>query len=82
MDASDDKKPIFRLRDQQGDILKQWFYKQQLKPAQDPSTMEHKIERVIARRKINGKRHVLVKWMYYPAKVGNERILIKIYSFF
>lgn len=58
---------LFKLVDLMKDPVKGNFYREQLKPAEDPSKNDYwTIEKVIKKRKRNGKEEQLVKFLWYP----------------
>ncbi|XP_054155698.1 uncharacterized protein LOC128954155 [Oppia nitens] len=58
-----DKQYVFKLRDEQGNILEQRFYPQELQQITDNL---YRIEKVIKKRKRRGKTEYFVKWLNYP----------------
>lgn len=58
---------MYRVRDSTGEIIKGRFYEEELQPVSITADKEYKIERIVSRRKLRGKKaEVLVKWRGYP----------------
>jgi Chromo (CHRromatin Organisation MOdifier) domain/Integrase core domain len=58
---------MYRVRDTTGEIIKGRFYEQELQSVKITAEKEYKIERIIKRRKLKGKKpEVLIKWLGYP----------------
>lgn len=56
----------YKLEDAMGEVLDGIFYVQELTPVVKPT--EYMIEKVVRRRRANGREEVLVKWLDYPDK--------------
>lgn len=60
---------LFTLVDLLNDKVPGHFYREQLTKSAPPSEHEYfLIEKVLGRKKIKGKEHLLVKYLYYPNK--------------
>lgn len=58
---------LFKLVDLMGDPVKGTYYCQQLKGAEDPSDNDYwTVEKVLKKRKRNGREEQLVKFLWYP----------------
>lgn len=58
---------MYRIRDSTGEIVKGRFYEKELQSVIIEPEKEYKIERIVDRRKLRGKKpEVLVKWLGYP----------------
>jgi ''chromo'' (CHRromatin Organisation MOdifier) domain. len=53
----------YRIRDWKGETIRGSFYKKELQKVREPS--EYKIEKILRRKKIRGKKMALVKWVGY-----------------
>ena len=60
--------PIYKLKDWNGEDIKGTFYNQQLQKVNVSDQDNFKIEKILKRRKINGKKQVFVKWLHWPRK--------------
>ena len=60
---------MFLLRDLLNDPVSGFYYREQLtkSPAPTPSNYFF-VEKILGQKKINGKKHYLVKYLYYPTK--------------
>ena len=66
---SEIKPVMFKLVDLMNDPVDGTFYHEQLTKSIPPEKQEYFfIEKILGRKKIKGKQHVLVKYLYYPAK--------------
>ena len=64
-----DRPYLYRLKEQDGTVLKGLYYANELYPAPDPDSISHEIRRIVdERRDKNGKKEYLVRWMFYPKK--------------
>lgn len=63
-------KPVmFKLVDLQNDEVSGNFYREQLTKSPPPQDQEYfLIEKILGKKTIKGKKHVLVKYLYYPNK--------------
>ena len=60
---------MFKLVDLLNDSVPGTFYREQLTKSPPPNDQEYfLVEKILARKKIKGKKHVLVKYLYYPNK--------------
>ena len=59
---------VYRLEDLLGEDVDGLFYEQELSYVPNPDEIEYKIEKVIRRKTVKGKRMALVKWKGYPDK--------------
>lgn len=58
---------MYKLRDVNGEVLKGRFYEQELQAVSVTADKEYRIERIVKRRKLKGRKpEVLVKWKGYP----------------
>ena len=62
---------LYKISDIDGDNIKGTFYRYELQKIDQSETDTYKIEKIIKRKKINGIRHVLVKWLGWPAKFNS-----------
>ena len=61
--------PLYKLEDLKQKEVPGYFYRQQLTKTEEPEPGKFlRIESIIKRRKIKGKKCVLVKYLHYPAK--------------
>ena len=60
--------PIYKLRDWNGEPIKGTFYQQQLQKVDVSDEDAFKIDKVLKRRRVNGRNQVLVKWLNWPKK--------------
>ena len=58
--------PIYKLKDWNGEPIKGTFYQQQLQKVDVSADDSFKIEKIIKRRRRNGRNQVLVKWQHWP----------------
>ena len=63
--------PSYRVKDEQNDAIVGWFYQQELLRVIDPENKQYKIEKVLKRRKRNGKPELFVKFRGYPKKFNS-----------
>jgi len=63
-------KPVmYKLVDLQNDSVAGNFYREQLTKSPPPEDQEYfLIEKVLGKKTIKGKKHLLVKFLYYPNK--------------
>lgn len=57
---------MYRIRDENGFVIKGRFYEQELQGIVIAPDKEYKIERIVAKRTRGGKNQVLIKWLGYP----------------
>ncbi|KAF0146757.1 MAG: putative uncharacterized transposon-derived protein F54H12.3-like, partial [Ignavibacteria bacterium] len=62
------RKPVYKLLDDLGDDIKGQFYEEELQPIEDNRYL---IEKVLKRRKVEGKGECFVKWKGWPAKFNS-----------
>lgn len=62
-----DKQDIYKISDINGDLIQGSFYRYELQKINKSETDTFKIEKIIKRKKINGIKHVLVKWLGWPS---------------
>jgi len=62
--------PVYRVKDQQGEVLDGVFYEQELQKV-DKEDDVFKIERIVSKKKIKGKVFYLIKWRGYPDKFNS-----------
>ena len=60
--------PIYKLKDWNGEPIKGTFYQQQLQKVDVSDEDNFKIEKILKRRRRNGKNQVFVKWLHWPKK--------------
>lgn len=60
--------PVYGVKDEQNDPITGWFYPQELLKVFIPDDKSYKIEKVLKRRKRNGKQEMFVKFRGYPKK--------------
>ena len=65
------KHDIYKISDIDGDNIKGTFYRYELQKIDKSETDTFKIEKIIKRKKINGIKHVLVKWLGWPDKFNS-----------
>ena len=63
--------PVYRLRDDLGDMLDGTFYEQELQKVSVPTDKVYRIESVLQRRKIGSRTEALVKWFGHPSKFNS-----------
>ena len=57
------RKPYYLIEDSRGNISKKRYYPEEL---QSVIIDKYRVEKILKRRKINGKKEVFVKWLNYP----------------
>ena len=62
--------PRYKIEDLEGEIVKGSFYNQELLKVdvEDVNDISFKIEKILAKKKINGVPHSHIKWLGYPKK--------------
>jgi hypothetical protein len=65
-----EKKPsMFKLNDLLQDSVKGLFYREQLTKSPAPKSSDYFfVEKILGEKKIRGKKHYLVKYLFYPSK--------------
>ena len=63
--------PVYRLRDDLGDVLDGTFYELELQKVSVPADKVYRVESVLQRRKIGARTMVLVKWFGHPTKFNS-----------
>lgn len=63
--------PVYRLKDQAGDEIQGTFYEKELQLVFIDKNKSFKIEKVLDRKKVGRKNHVLVKWLGWPDKFNS-----------
>ena len=63
------KEPFYSLRDFGGEDIKGGFYEKELQLVQDSG--EYRIEKVLRRKRVNGKQLHLVQWKGWPSKFNS-----------
>ena len=58
--------PVYRLKDLAGDIIEGVFYGAELQAVMKEDSDEYRVEKIVKKRKVNGKTEYLVKWEGYP----------------
>lgn len=64
------KPELYELKDLMKDPVKGFYYKEQLTKSPNPNNQKHffEIEKVLRKKKINGKEFYFVKYLFYPNK--------------
>ena len=62
---------LYKLTDILGDPIKGTFYRYELQKVVKSDTDVYKIEKIIKKKKVNGKIQLLVKWMGWPSKFNS-----------
>jgi hypothetical protein len=66
---SEKSPPIFKLNDLLNDPVSGFYYREQLTKSPAPKSSDYFfVEKILSQKKINGKKHFLVKYLYYPNK--------------
>lgn len=63
--------PSYSIKDEKNDPIIGWFYPQELLKVTVPNDKTYKIEKVLKRRKRNGKEELFVKFRGYPKKFND-----------
>ena len=63
--------PVYRLRDDLGDVLEGTFYELELQKVVIASDKVFRVEAVLERRKVGSRTNALVKWFGYPSKCNS-----------
>ena len=62
---------LYKISDIDGDDIKGTFYRYELQKINKTETDTYKIEKIIKQKKLDGIKHVLVKWLGWPAKFNS-----------
>ena len=62
-------KTVYHLRDFEGEAIKGAFYGKELQLVSEPD--EYRIEKVLRKKRVNGKLLQLVKWKGWPSKFNS-----------
>ena len=65
------KPPVYRLKDQDGELIEGTFYEQELQKIIVPPDFAFKIEEIVSRKKKGKESLVLVKWKGWPDKFNS-----------
>ena len=63
--------PVYRLRDDLGEMLDGTFYELELQKVSVPVDRVDRVESVLQRRKVGRRTEALVKWFGYPSKLNS-----------
>ena len=63
--------PVYRLRDDLGEVLEGTFYEMELQKVSVPADKLYYVEAVLQRRKVGRRTEALVKWFGYPSKFNS-----------
>ena len=63
--------PVYRLRDDLGEVLGGTFYEMELHKVSVPADKLYYVEAVLQRRKVCRRTEALVKWFGYPSKFNS-----------
>ena len=63
--------PVYRLRDDLGEVLDGTFYELELQKVSVPVDKLYRVESVLQRRKVGRRTEALVKWFGYPSKFNS-----------
>ena len=63
--------PVYRLRDDLGEMLEGTFYEMELQKVSVPADKLYYVETVLQRRKVGRRTEALVKWFGYPSKFNS-----------
>ena len=63
--------PVYRLRDDLGEVLEGTFYEMELQKVSVPTDKLYYLEAVLQRRKVGRRTEALVKWFGYPSKFNS-----------
>ena len=63
--------PVYRLRDDLGEVLDGPFYELELQKVSVPVDRVYRVESVLQRRKVGRRTEALVKWFGYPSKFNS-----------
>ena len=63
--------PVYRLRDDLGEVLDDTFYEMELQKVSAPVDKVYYVEAVLQRRKVGRRTEALVKWFGYPSKFNS-----------
>lgn len=62
--AKDNKKPQYTLKDHEGEVIEGRFYPEEVQKVKD---VKYRIEKILARRTVNGIKQIKVKWLNFPS---------------
>ena len=62
-------RPVYGLEDLNGDAIKGKFYEEELVKVEEPE--DYLIEKVIRKKRVNGKGKYLVKWLGYDSSFNS-----------
>jgi len=65
------KQDVYKISDINGDMIQGTFYRYELQKIDKSETDSFKNEKIIKRKKINGTKHVLVKWLGWPSRFNS-----------
>ena len=63
--------PVYMLKDYDGDTLDGSFYETELQKIHVDKNKPFKMENILERKKVGGRRMVLVKWLGWPSKFNS-----------
>ena len=63
--------PVYRLRDDLGEVLEDTFYELELQKVSVPGDKLYYVQAVLQRRKVGRRTEAMVKWFGYPSKFNN-----------
>ena len=61
----------YSIKDEQNEAISGWFYPQELLKVSVPEDKTYRIEKVLKRRRRNGKEELFVKFRGYPKKFNS-----------
>ncbi|RWR99295.1 hypothetical protein B4U80_00497 [Leptotrombidium deliense] len=61
-------KPMYTVKDERGNLLKGRFYNEDIQPIK---TDRYRVEKILNRRKRNGKIEYFIKWLNYPSSYNS-----------
>ena len=64
--------PVYRLRDDLGEVLDGTFYELELQKVSVPVNKVYRMESVLQRRKVGRRTEASVKWFGYPSKFNSK----------
>ena len=63
--------PVYRLRDDLGEVLDGTFYELELQKVSVPVDRVYRVESALQRRKVGRRKEALLKWFGYPSKLNS-----------